>query len=311
MLAKRTTIDHKSNTYYYHKDHLGSTRSVTDSNKTVISTLTYHPFGEIDNEEGSEQYLYTGKERDSIGLYYYGARYYGPDIGKFITRDPLKGKIIKPQSLNRYTYCFNNPLKFKDFWGLFTYPDEINPDEYEFVGKPGNSIFWEGEWYILITPLIKVNGSRIAVAVAYRRVLNHSPHRIYGREEGILIIIYNDNGEIIDVLFFPFDMLETKRGRRKAWKKMCDTLRKHNIDYNDLFEALNVFYWLMNEKSDDMGLISGGFLSGAAFLTFFVTCPPIAGGAGLLALNTYIESYIWDNWSEIILLLSQGHKYYK
>jgi RHS repeat-associated protein len=114
LLAKRTTIDQESNTYYYHKNHLGSTRSVTDSNKTVISTTTYQPFGDTDNEEGSEQYLYTGKERDSTGLYYYGARYYDPEIGRFVTRDRNKGSKWCPRSLNRYSYCYNNPVCYTD-----------------------------------------------------------------------------------------------------------------------------------------------------------------------------------------------------
>jgi RHS repeat-associated protein len=51
---------------------------------------------------------------DSTGLYYYGARYYDSDIGRFITRDPLQGERELPQTLNRYAYCLNNPLKYID-----------------------------------------------------------------------------------------------------------------------------------------------------------------------------------------------------
>jgi RHS repeat-associated protein len=118
LIAKRTTINQESNTYFYHKDHLGSTRSVTDSSKNIIKASTYHPFGETEVEEGSEHYLYNGKQKDSTGLYYYGARYYDPQIGKFITRDLLKGKKNNSQSLNRYIYCFNNPLNYIDSTGL-------------------------------------------------------------------------------------------------------------------------------------------------------------------------------------------------
>jgi RHS repeat-associated protein len=117
-LAKRTTISQESSTFYYHTDHLGSTRLVTDSSKDIVSAAAYHPFGEPSTEEGSEDYLFTGKEQDTTGLYYYGARYYDPDVGRFLTRDPLSGRISSPQSLNRYTYCQNNPQKFVDPWGL-------------------------------------------------------------------------------------------------------------------------------------------------------------------------------------------------
>jgi len=41
---------------------------------------------------------------------YFGARYYDPTIGRFITRDPVKGNIMNPQTLNPYVYCLNNSL---------------------------------------------------------------------------------------------------------------------------------------------------------------------------------------------------------
>jgi RHS repeat-associated protein len=114
LIAKRTTIDQESNTYFYHKDHLGSTRLVTDSSKNIITASTYNPFGETDVEEGSEHYLYNGKEKDAIDLYYYGARYYDPQIGRFITRDVKVMNPRDPQGLNKYSYCRNNPLVFID-----------------------------------------------------------------------------------------------------------------------------------------------------------------------------------------------------
>jgi RHS repeat-associated protein len=116
-MAKRTTIQGESNTFYYHTDHLGSTRLVTDASKAIIEDIRYHPFGEpVATDE--ESHLYTGKERDSTGLYYYEARYYDPDLGRFLTRDPLTGMGTSPQSLNRYTYCINNPVNFVDLTGL-------------------------------------------------------------------------------------------------------------------------------------------------------------------------------------------------
>ena len=123
-LAKRTTINGETNTFYYHNDHLGSTRLATDNNKNIVTAVTYHPFGESYSVEGEEDYLFTGKEKDSTGLYYYGARHYDPDLGRFLTRDPYIGKLVNPQSLNQYTYCYNNPLLFVD-------PDGRDPLHYE------------------------------------------------------------------------------------------------------------------------------------------------------------------------------------
>jgi RHS repeat-associated protein len=51
---------------------------------------------------------------DPTGFYYYGARYYDPATGRFTTRDPVFGDLTDPQSLNRYSYCRNNPHKYVD-----------------------------------------------------------------------------------------------------------------------------------------------------------------------------------------------------
>ena len=45
---------------------------------------------------------------------YFGARYYNPLIGRWISKDNSPGEIDEPQSLNRFIYCQNNPLKFID-----------------------------------------------------------------------------------------------------------------------------------------------------------------------------------------------------
>ena len=54
-------------------------------------------------------YKFTGKlGDDSIGLIYFGARWYDPEVGRFLTQDPVK------DGLNWYAYCNNNPLRFTD-----------------------------------------------------------------------------------------------------------------------------------------------------------------------------------------------------
>jgi RHS repeat-associated protein len=116
-IAKRTTIQQESHTFYYHPDHLASTRLVTDESANIVVDTTYEPFGEPITT-GEESYLYNGKELDETGLYYYGVRYYDPEIGRFITRDLLAGQRAVSQSLNPYTYCLDNPVKLIDLAGL-------------------------------------------------------------------------------------------------------------------------------------------------------------------------------------------------
>ena len=104
-------------TEYYHTDHLGSARLTTSENGAPVTEIHYKPFGEQINR-AEEKYTFNGKELDKTGLYYYGARYYDPENGRFLTRDPLQGGTGAPQTLNRYTYCLNNPLGYIDPAGL-------------------------------------------------------------------------------------------------------------------------------------------------------------------------------------------------
>jgi RHS repeat-associated protein len=131
-LAKRTAINQEINIYYYHTDHLGSTRSVTDGSSKTVSSVTYHPFGEPCTEEGSEDHLFNMKERDATGLYNYGTRYYDAELGRFITRDIRTGRIEIPQSLNRFTYCYNNPVCYVD-------PDGRTPKKHAIDGSSAPS----------------------------------------------------------------------------------------------------------------------------------------------------------------------------
>lgn len=82
--------------------------------------LKYYPFGESRNspQNSATDILFTGQRLDGSGLYYYGARYYDPSIGRFISADVIIQNMSNPQSLNRYSYCTNNPLKYTDPTGM-------------------------------------------------------------------------------------------------------------------------------------------------------------------------------------------------
>ncbi|MBU7028173.1 MAG: RHS repeat protein [Theionarchaea archaeon] len=140
-LAKRTTVQSESHLFYYHTDHLGSTRLTTDESKNVVTDATYHPFGETSLNGEEESSLYNGKQKDSTGLYYYGARYYDPETGRFITRDIAPARIAIPQTLNRYTYCLNNPLKYRDPDGREQAGALVGNSDY-----PGQKLSAQDDW---------------------------------------------------------------------------------------------------------------------------------------------------------------------
>lgn len=118
-------IGEESGTDYkvYHYDLRGSTVMLTDGNGATTDSYQYGPYGELLNHLGTSNttFLYNGRDgvmTDYNGLYYMRARYYCPEIKRFILRDSLEGSITDPQTINRYSFVKGNPPLYIDPLGL-------------------------------------------------------------------------------------------------------------------------------------------------------------------------------------------------
>jgi RHS repeat-associated protein len=133
---------------YLFGDHLGSTSVTTSASGVRTGELWYKPWGESRGTPYGTTpttYRYTGQREDaSLGLYFYGARYYDSALGRFVQPDTLVPSPSDPQSLNRYSYVGNNPLNLVDPTGhmqqcpdcggsatpvVILDPNRVNPDE--------------------------------------------------------------------------------------------------------------------------------------------------------------------------------------
>lgn len=102
---------------YYHADALGSTVATSDESGMLLWRKSYDPYGEklSDGEGVNNSVSYTGdKHDDTTGLTYMGARYYDPQVGRFMGMDPVGFQDRNPASFNRYSYANNNPYKYVD-----------------------------------------------------------------------------------------------------------------------------------------------------------------------------------------------------
>ncbi len=99
-------------------DALGSVLALTNSSGNTTAQYAYDPFGGTTSSGGSSTnvFQYTGRENDGNGLYSYRARYYDPQIGRFISEDAA-GFAFGP---NLYQYTYDSPTSFVDPFGLWT-----------------------------------------------------------------------------------------------------------------------------------------------------------------------------------------------
>ena|GEM_PF-1395646 len=107
--------------YHAHADALGSTALLTDANGDVVERYDYNPFGACvasDINGGGlvgNPYRFTGRRLDSeTSLYYYRARHYSTEMGRFLSRDPIGIWGDAGNFGNAYAYAGNNPGMYSD-----------------------------------------------------------------------------------------------------------------------------------------------------------------------------------------------------
>jgi len=167
--------------YYTLKDHLGSASVVTDSTGAIVGEQRYYPFGETRLTTGSmfTDKLYTSqREVTGLGIYHYGARFYSPKLGRFLSADTIVPNAANPQDFNRYSYVRNNPLRYIDPTGHtsvcgFSYSDpECNSLPPRTPTKPTNTPTRTPISTPTRTPTATATPSSIQTAISY---LEYSP----------------------------------------------------------------------------------------------------------------------------------------
>ncbi|MES0491849.1 MAG: RHS repeat-associated core domain-containing protein [Leptospirales bacterium] len=111
------SMDSNGKAAYYLSNHVDSVKVVTDDTGKALSRTEYLPYGETFQQEGDIKFTpkYNGQALDEESdLYYYNARHYDPEIGRFVTADTVTDGPGTIKGWNRYMYVGGNPIMYKD-----------------------------------------------------------------------------------------------------------------------------------------------------------------------------------------------------
>jgi RHS repeat-associated protein len=144
-LAKR---DISGNITYFVVDGLGSVTSEVDPSATFLSTGLYRAWGE-GTAPSTSMFGYTAREKGPYGMWYYRARVYDPNVGRFISEDAIQQtKQIAAlfDAVQLYGYANNDPITFVDPSGLSAAPP--CGDMPKATGKPAADCIARYNWGI-------------------------------------------------------------------------------------------------------------------------------------------------------------------
>jgi RHS repeat-associated protein len=140
-------VPNEDDQVFYHEDHNGNVTFTSDAYGALNEHVEYFPFGEawIQEVAGPAQtpYLFSSKELDPESeLYYFGARYYEPRQGTWLSADPIlwmyldgadaqapretSGGVYESENLGVYGYVWNNPLRYTDPTGEGKYAEDTD-----------------------------------------------------------------------------------------------------------------------------------------------------------------------------------------
>ncbi len=144
LIGQETSGEYTS----YHFDYRGSTVALSDETGQVLERFQYSPYGLLlGGEASTTPFLFNGMYgvmTDSNGLYHMRARFYSPEMRRFVNQDVLLGHIALGQTLNRYAYVTGRPISLIDPFGL---EGSDITDEQRKLADSGKFLeFWKSRW---------------------------------------------------------------------------------------------------------------------------------------------------------------------
>jgi RHS repeat-associated protein len=238
---------------WMHGDHLGSASLLTNGYGATQSSMRYRPYGEVRDSSTAGAVLtnkrFTGQTSymADIGLMDYGARFYNPLIGRFISPDTIVPGAGNSQAFNRYSYTLGNPLKYTD-------PSGHDPRRTEQDFADGGISVTE-KWGRLIHTILQARfAAKNPGKVMY---FDDSPE-----DRASLMSIFGGTPDVVvfDGKTYHFWSIKSERNAQEA----LSTVAGYSAGCASRgFSCAPGTYWMQpGEKSDDIGITIPGLKTG-------------------------------------------------
>ena len=177
---------------------------MTDASGNVTFAQSYDPYGVVlgtSHLETDTSYGFTAEQTDPTGMVYLRARYYAPEMGRFMSRDTWGGDDTMPISYNYWAYANEDPINLSDPTGMIPSGlhysgDRINEIQREYIESFGLTLSprdkWTGKW---LTNLFNVI-TRIGPPL--RHWLNWKPATLLIDKEGTAVCGKDIEGNVIE-----------------------------------------------------------------------------------------------------------------
>src|SRR5580658_4737082 len=215
---------------YYEQDGLGSITSLSSSAGAVAKTYPYDSFGKLTASTGTltNPFQYTGREFDpETGTYYYRARYFDQNVGRFVNEDPI-GFGGGP---NFYPYVHDNPVLFVDPTGLQWRtggPEDPNVNTIVCNGQGGINV------QIVDTDTCITDCERVHEEKHIRDALAANSHICRNAPRGTSILVFGPQRNATEIAASALEILCLQ----KKLKKGCDSCRQ---DIEDRIRTMRTY----------------------------------------------------------------------
>ena len=262
----------------YHFDFRGSTIAITDEAGNITDTFAYDTYGKCVSRTGMSNVIFGYNGRDGVvtdenGFIYMRARYYSPEMKRFVNADVVAGQISNAVTLNRFAYANGNPVSFVDPFGLEAARGEMLSNlSDEDIAAGITVIQIDGKYYYDYTTVVMNRLNKVLPdfynhdILSFEEFVDKYSVKLFGKWVVSVPGLDDYYSCVIGNLWFFYDQVNHNAPwdikREDPWKEQFGNIRMPYYDGDPLNSEKFVFRGEIVTR-EDLGNITYGYLGSA------------------------------------------------